>query len=156
MRLWYLSHRRPAKIQASLHIGAVSPELSLFTHMKYGSRWRVWLKIRYLALLDGCAGAFEDEDEKCYNLMSWLSCNYMSKQCSVDPDQTLLQYHSDLGLNSLLRPFCPKTSAHNGIEKLSSETHIIWAASSEFGTYWLCEQRRFRRACASEWLGMRN
>ena len=27
--------------------------------------------------------------------------------------------------------------------------HIIWAASSEFGTYRLCEQRRFRRACAS-------
>ena len=25
----------------------------------------------------------------------------------------------------------------------------IWAASSEFGTYQLCEQRRFRRACAS-------
>ena len=28
--------------------------------------------------------------------------------------------------------------------------HIfIWAAPSEFGTYRLCEQRRFRRACAS-------
>ena len=26
----------------------------------------------------------------------------------------------------------------------------IWTASSEFGTYRLCEQRRFRRACASE------
>ena len=26
---------------------------------------------------------------------------------------------------------------------------ITWAASSEFGTYRLCEQRRFRRACAS-------
>ena len=25
----------------------------------------------------------------------------------------------------------------------------IWAASSEFGTYRLCKQRRFRRACAS-------
>ena len=28
-------------------------------------------------------------------------------------------------------------------------TLIIWTASSEFGTYSLCEQRRFRRACAS-------
>ena len=27
--------------------------------------------------------------------------------------------------------------------------HFIWTASSEFGTYQLCEQRRFRRACAS-------
>ena len=26
---------------------------------------------------------------------------------------------------------------------------LKWAASSEFGTYRLCEQRRFRRACAS-------
>ena len=26
---------------------------------------------------------------------------------------------------------------------------IIWTASSEFGTYRLCEQRRFRRTCAS-------
>ena len=28
-------------------------------------------------------------------------------------------------------------------------TLCIWTASSEFGTYSLCEQRRFRRACAS-------
>ena len=27
--------------------------------------------------------------------------------------------------------------------------HIIWTASSGFGTYRICEQRRFRRACAS-------
>ena len=27
--------------------------------------------------------------------------------------------------------------------------NILWAAPSEFGTYSLCEQRRFRRACAS-------
>ena len=33
-------------------------------------------------------------------------------------------------------------------EKISSDL-IIWTASSEFGTYSLCEQRRFRRACAS-------
>ena len=30
-----------------------------------------------------------------------------------------------------------------------SEKYYRWAASSEFGTYRLCEQRRFRRACAS-------
>ena len=37
MRLWYLSHRRPAKAQASLRIRAVSPEPSLFTHVTYGN-----------------------------------------------------------------------------------------------------------------------
>ena len=34
MRLWYLSHRRTAKAQARLGIRAVSPEPSLFAHMK--------------------------------------------------------------------------------------------------------------------------
>ena len=32
---------------------------------------------------------------------------------------------------------------------LLTTSAIIWTASSEFGTYRLCEQRRFRRACAS-------
>ena len=41
MRLWYLSHRQQAKAQASLRIRAVSPEPSLFAHMKYGSRRKV-------------------------------------------------------------------------------------------------------------------
>ena len=30
-----------------------------------------------------------------------------------------------------------------------SDNAFMWAAPSEFGTYRLCEQRRFRRACAS-------
>ena len=38
MRLWYLSHRRLAKAKASLRIRAISPEPSLFAHMKYGSK----------------------------------------------------------------------------------------------------------------------
>ena len=59
MRFWYLSHRRPAKAQASLRIRAVSPEPLLFAHMKYGSRRRVWPKIRHLAPLDGCTCGFE-------------------------------------------------------------------------------------------------
>ena len=60
MRLWYLSHRRPAKAQASLRIYAVSPEPSLFAHMKYGSRRRLRPKIRHLAPPDGCACVFEE------------------------------------------------------------------------------------------------
>ena len=59
-RLWYLSHRRPAKAQVSLRILAVSPEPFLFAHIKYGSRRRVRPKIRHLAPLDGCACAFEE------------------------------------------------------------------------------------------------
>ena len=60
MRLCDLSHRRPAKAQASLRIRALSPEPSLFANMKYGSRRRVRPNIRHLAPLDGCACAFEE------------------------------------------------------------------------------------------------
>ena len=60
MTLWYLSRRRPAKARASLRICAVSPEPSLFAHMKYGSRRRIGPKIRHLAPLDSCACAFEE------------------------------------------------------------------------------------------------
>ena len=58
--IMYLSHRRPAKAQASLRIRAVSPEPSLFAHMEYGSRRRVRSKIKHLAPLHGCACAFEE------------------------------------------------------------------------------------------------
>ena len=34
-------------------------------------------------------------------------------------------------------------------EYISWAVFAIWTASSEFGTYRLCKQRRFRRACAS-------
>ena len=67
---------RPAKAQASLRIHAVSPEPSPFAHMKYGSRQRVWPKIRYLAPLEAARELLKDEfieDEKCHNLMNWLS-----------------------------------------------------------------------------------
>ena len=60
MRLWYLSHRQPAKTQASLRIRAVSPEPSLFALIKYGNRQRVRPKIRHLAPLNGCAYVFEE------------------------------------------------------------------------------------------------
>ena len=51
---------RPAKAQASLRIRAVSPDPSLFAHMKYGSRRRVWPKIRHVAPLDGSTYVFQE------------------------------------------------------------------------------------------------
>ena len=58
---------------------AVSPEPSLFAHIKYGCRRRLRPKIRHLAPLDGrvCASKNEfTEDEKCHNLMRWLNYNF--------------------------------------------------------------------------------
>ena len=59
MKSW-MKLRRPANAQASLHIRAVTPEPSLFAHMKYGSRRKVRPKIRHLAPLDVCTCAFEE------------------------------------------------------------------------------------------------
>ena len=42
-----------------------------------------------------------------------------------------------------------KRSHERRYKRVRVSWNIIWAASSEFGTYRLCEQRRFRRACAS-------
>ena len=47
MRLRYLSHRRPAKAPASLRIRTVSPEPSLFAHIKSTSRRRVGDRISH-------------------------------------------------------------------------------------------------------------
>ena len=43
----------------------------------------------------------------------------------------------------LQKPFHENSLANLQINRIN------WAASSEFGIYRLCEQRRFRRACAS-------
>ena len=75
MRLWYLSHRQPAKAQVSLHICTVSPEPSQFAQMKYGSRRRVRPKLEPVALLDAAYAHLKNEfteDKKCHNLMTWL------------------------------------------------------------------------------------
>ena len=74
MRLRYLSHRRPAKAQASLRIRAVSPEPSLFAYLKYGSRLTFRPKIRHLATVGDCACAFEERVYERRNLMRWLKC----------------------------------------------------------------------------------
>ena len=72
MRLWYLSHRQPAKAQVSRRIRAVLAEPSLVAHIKYGSRQRVRPKIRHLAQLAHLKNEIK-KDEKYHNLMRWLS-----------------------------------------------------------------------------------
>ena len=56
-RLWYLSPMRAAKVQASLHIRAVSPEPSLLAHTSSESRGTFRQKARSLAPLNGWAWA---------------------------------------------------------------------------------------------------
>ena len=56
-RIWYLSHMRAAKVQASLRIRAVSPEPSLLAHTSSESRGTFRQKARSLAPLNGRACA---------------------------------------------------------------------------------------------------
>ena len=54
-RIWYLSHMRAAKVQASLRIRAVSPEPPLLAHTSSESRGTFRQKARSLAPLNGWA-----------------------------------------------------------------------------------------------------
>ena len=56
-RIWYLSPMRAAKVQASLHIRAVSPEPPLLAHTSGESRGTFRQKARSLASLNGWACA---------------------------------------------------------------------------------------------------
>ena len=58
-RIWYLSPMRAAKVQASLHIRAVSPEPSLLAHTSSESRGTFRQKTRSLSPLNGWACAVE-------------------------------------------------------------------------------------------------
>ena len=90
MRLWYLSHWRPAKAQVSLRIRAVSPVPSLFVHMKYGRRRRARPKIRHLANWMAAHARLKNEFteyEKYHNLMTviiqggWYFSSLYYKNC---------------------------------------------------------------------------
>ena len=74
MRLWYLAHRRPAKAQASLCIGAALPEPSLFAHINYGRRVRPKKQTSSPTCMAVHAYLKNEftEDKKCQNLMRWL------------------------------------------------------------------------------------
>ena len=56
-RIWYLSPMRAVKVQASLHIRAVSPEPPLLAHTSSESRGTFRQKARSLAPLNGWACA---------------------------------------------------------------------------------------------------
>ena len=72
-----------------MRIRAVSPDPSLFTHVKYEKYEGSDQKIRHLAQLDGRVCVFKNEfmkDEKCHHFMSWFNLflpikNYMNKTC---------------------------------------------------------------------------
>ena len=66
---------------------------------------------------------------------------FVTTECS----KTQIRMTRPMSFN--VAPFDFYDEEHDGSVKCHNP--IIWTASSQFGTYSLCEQRRFRQACAS-------
>ena len=143
MRFWYLSHRRPAKAEVILLICSVSPEPSLFAHMKYGSQ-KVQPKIRHLAPLDGWACVLE---EWVYGstIISWagsfhfcLQLGLLYIQLHLSPVKRICVFEHSVMTN--FNCACPAIKRGQGSGFLSEGSSWLTACMSE--------QRRFWRDCA--------
>ena len=86
----------------------------------------------------------------------WLSVEYwvisllrsLIDKCIPKKEGKLLLFLTLIGYRYQYYPRASVTECIS-YKQLSQYSRLIWTASSEFGTYSLCEQRRFRRACAS-------
>ena len=137
MRLWFLSHRWPAKAQESLRLCTVSLKPLLFAHMKYESRQRFWPKIR-----DGCACTFEEwvyGERGCTIICScpkirtvWFyhavtcqkECRWNCKQCRLQEQSDLCTLFSQTWLSEHLG------SLHHRPKETSSRFQSIWIFSA--------------------------
>ena len=153
MRLWYLSHRWPAKAQASLQIRAVSPEPSLFAHIKYGSRWSVRPKVKHLAPLESCASVFE---EWVYAIISWAGSIFITfsslcvpgKSCRLNEERLSCQCAT---WDSHHKCFAfPDTCIRCHFQGRSLKFVFNWAATRQNQQYGMCTQRRLRSAWAPD------
>ena len=89
-QIWYLSHMRAAKVQASLRIRAVSPEPSLLAHTSSESRGTFRQKARSLAPLNGWACAVK-------------ICNdgMLEDTNSLDGAHILVMYHTNSDIRKI-------------------------------------------------------
>ena len=116
-QIWYLSHMRAVKVQASLRIRAVSPEPPLLAHTSNESRGTFRQKARSLAPLNGwaCAvkichdGMLEDTNSLdgaqmfiksfyLHRLTKFARINYHSFDCFLIFKIETLGFCSDLSL----------------------------------------------------------
>ena len=170
-RIWYLTPMRAAKVQASLHIRAVSPEPPLLTHTSSESRGTFRQKARSLAPLNGwtCAveichdGMLEDTNSLdgahmiiiMHDLVYFL-CNYMYTNTNNFLLLMLLflykrAYRDDMGRvkricvfeHSVMTNFnCACPAIQRG------QGSGFLSEGSSWPTFCMSEQRRFWRDCA--------
>ena len=98
-QIWYLSHMRAAKVQASLRIRAVSPEPSLLAHTSSESRGTFRQRARSLAHLNGWACAVEICHDGMLDDTNSLDGAQMKKKCIPCKPQF---YHIKVGFEGVL------------------------------------------------------
>ena len=135
-RIWYLSHMRAAKVQASLRIRAVSPEPSQLAHTSSESRGTFRQKARSIAPLNGWACAVEmchdgmledtnslDGAQMNFQTLSWC-CTELLKfplqlaDSSMSWFRLLVIVLVSMQLSLARRNFDAHMGAYNGSEKL--------------------------------------
>ena len=131
-------------------IRAVSPEPSLFTHMKYGStcRRRVRPNIRHLAPLDGCACGFEEwvYGGRYSAIISWAGSivNVCPLSVYLHSREMTTQMRKFEILNTRPNLFC------QSIMHFNEHPFMIWFRSIIFSTKFLsilCRQRWRHKMC---------
>ena len=85
--------------------------------------------------------------ERLKEVSTWTVCKGPQCLLSWKPDACSIKTCWTQGL--LLSVRAVAQEIHHCFHMFVIKSNIVWTASSEFGTYRLCEQRRFRRACAS-------
>ena len=75
-----------------------------------------------------------------------ILCGYIRKSSDKNQKQ---RYNQNLPLTCIFSDYTSTCFMTYCLINWGLTSWSKWTASSEFGTYRLCEQRRFRRACAS-------
>ena len=146
-RIWYLSHMRAAKVQASLRIRAVSPEPPLLAHTSIESRGTFRQKTRSLAPLNGwaCAvkichdGMLEDTKSldaahiitnitKSFSLIpEWYMSHLMTKSTKWHMSPAKTQISFGFHPESLLCAWRKLGPLHIRYLKLRNEIHLYFS-----------------------------
>ena len=80
----------------------------------------------------------------------WQQCHHVSPTNLMNSSYNRVFFKTKviLAIKAHIQNCTGRKSIQAKWVSLRNEGNINWTASSEFGTYSLCEQRRFRRACA--------
>ena len=128
-RIWYLSHMRAAKVQASLRIRAVSPEPPLLAHTSSESRGTFRQKARSLAPLNGWACAVKMcHDGMLEDTNSLVAAHFMCQHSDIR-DTLSITTHRDIW---------PKLYFTKYMDETGDATYYIFFKHIMMQKVWCC------------------